>query len=119
MNQQHPHIKNDLLLFARIGFYLKRPLRDLKCKEKRVKICLIKAGNAINSTAMNKFSNPPAGGRNFKLFDLSNRFCKGLLTLLLLTLTCTININSNNDVSIILLSPKGEEVRTSNEYYTI
>jgi hypothetical protein len=39
------------------------------CKEKRFKICLIKAENAANSGAMGKFSNPPAGGRNFKLFE--------------------------------------------------
>jgi hypothetical protein len=65
------------------------------CEEKRLKICLIparpfllhsnaaggKAENVANSGAMGKFSNPPAGGRNFKLFNLCDRFFKGFYQL--------------------------------------
>ena len=54
-------------------------------EEKRCKICLIKAENAVNSGAMDKFSNEKQA--NFDLFNLSavgtqaglcNRFCKAL-----------------------------------------
>ena len=55
-------------------------------KEKRVNICLIKAGNAVNNGIMDKFSNEklehsgnPAlvsGQANFKLFNLCIGFCK-------------------------------------------
>ena len=71
------------------------------CEEKRCKICLIparphlsnpivvggKAGNVVNSGAMDKFSPAPYGGTtvsgnekqaNFRLFNLCNRFCKAL-----------------------------------------
>ncbi len=50
-------------------------------EEKRGRICLINAGNAVNPTSwrMGKFSNPPAGGRNSTLFNLCNGFCKVLL----------------------------------------
>jgi hypothetical protein len=47
-------------------------------EEKRSKIRLIKAGNVVNSGTMDKFSNPPAGGRNFALFNLCKGFCKAL-----------------------------------------
>ncbi len=46
------------------------------CEEKRCKICLIKAGNVVNSGAMDKFSNEKQA--NFRLFNLCNRFCKAL-----------------------------------------
>lgn len=45
------------------------------CEEKKVKIFLIKAENAVNSSAMNKFSNEKQG--DFKLFYLCNSFFKG------------------------------------------
>ena len=62
------------------------------CEGKRCKICVVparpilfimvvaggKAGNVVNSRAMDKFSNPPAGGRNFRLFNLCNSLCKDL-----------------------------------------
>ena len=50
------------------------------CEEKRSKICLIKAGNAVNSGTMDKFSPAPYGGTtvsgnekqaDFALFNLS------------------------------------------------
>ena len=44
-------------------------------EKKRVKIFLIKAGNAVNSIAMNKFSNEKQG--NFNLFNFCNGFFKG------------------------------------------
>jgi len=63
------------------------------CEEKRIKICLIKAGNVANSPArpsilsgagggaMGKFSNEKSAGScgqvNFKLFNLCKRFFKG------------------------------------------
>ena len=43
-------------------------------KEKRVNICLIKAGNAVNNGIMDKFSNEKQA--NFKLFNLCIGFCK-------------------------------------------
>ena len=53
-------------------------MQNLMCEEKRSKIRLIKAGNVVNSGAMDKFSNPPAGGRDFALFNLCKGFCKSL-----------------------------------------
>ncbi len=47
------------------------------CEEKRDKFPLIKTGNAVNSGAMNKFSNENQG--NFGLFNFCNRFLKGFL----------------------------------------
>ena len=47
------------------------------CEEKIDKISLIKTGNAVNSGAMNKFSNENQG--NFGLFNLCNRFLKEFL----------------------------------------
>ena len=44
------------------------------CEEKRRKIFLMKAGNAVNSGAMDKFPNKKQ--INFTLFNLCNRFCK-------------------------------------------
>lgn len=44
-------------------------------EEKRDKIFLIKAGNAVNSTAIDKFSNEKQV--SFDLFNLCNGFFKG------------------------------------------
>ncbi len=49
------------------------------CEEKKVKIFLIKAENAVYSSAMNKFSNPPAGGRILNFFICAIGFSKGSL----------------------------------------
>ncbi len=46
------------------------------CEEKRGKICLIKAGNAVNSGTMDKFSNEKQA--DFTLFNLGKGFCKAL-----------------------------------------
>ena len=46
------------------------------CEEKRSKIGLIKAGNAVNSGAMDKFSNEKQA--DFALFNLCDRVCKAL-----------------------------------------
>ena len=46
-------------------------------EEKRVKICLIKAQNAVNSGAMDKFYNEEQA--NFKLFNLCIWFFKAFL----------------------------------------
>ena len=57
------------------------------CEEKRGKIWLIKAGNAVNSGTMDKFSPAPYGGTtvsgnekqaDFALFNLGKGFCKAL-----------------------------------------
>ncbi len=45
------------------------------CEEKRVKICLIKAENAVNNDIMDKFSNEKQA--DFRLFNLCDRFFKG------------------------------------------
>ncbi len=47
------------------------------CEEKRCKICLVKAGNVVNSGVMDKFSNEKQA--NFRLFNLCNRFGKALI----------------------------------------
>jgi hypothetical protein len=54
-------------------------LKNLLCEGKRIEIRLVEAGNVANSGAMGKFSNPPAGGRDLKLFNLCKRFFKGFL----------------------------------------
>jgi hypothetical protein len=46
------------------------------CEGKKCKICLIEAGNVVNSGVMDKFSNEKQ--TNFRLFNLCNRFCKAL-----------------------------------------
>jgi hypothetical protein len=46
-------------------------------EEKRCKICLIKAGNAVNSGAMDKFSYEKQA--DFALFNLCSRFFKAFL----------------------------------------
>jgi hypothetical protein len=43
-------------------------------EEKRIKICLFKTGNVVNSKAMGKFSNKEQV--NFKVFNLCDRFFK-------------------------------------------
>jgi len=43
-------------------------------EEKRVKICLIKAGNAVNNGIMGEFSNEKQA--NFKLFNSCSRLFK-------------------------------------------
>ncbi len=57
------------------------------CEEKRGKIFLIKAENAVNSGTMDKFSPAPYGGttvsgnekqEDFALFNLCKGFCKAL-----------------------------------------
>ncbi|MFQ6678369.1 MAG: hypothetical protein ACE5D0_08610 [Fidelibacterota bacterium] len=44
------------------------------CEEKRRKICLIKAGNALNSGAMDKFPNEEQA--DFTLFNFCSSFCE-------------------------------------------
>ena len=51
-------------------------MQNLMFEEKRGRICLIKAGNAVNSGAMDKFSNEKQ--TNFTLFNLCNGFYKAL-----------------------------------------
>lgn len=48
------------------------------CEEKKVKIFLIKAENAVNSSAMNKFSNEKQGG-GLNFFICAIVFSKGSL----------------------------------------
>ena len=60
--------------------YLLKALQNFISEEKRYKICLIKAENAVNSGAMGKFSNEKQA--DFTLFNLFSRFCKAFLLLI-------------------------------------
>ena len=60
--------------------YLLKALQNFISEEKRYKICLIKAENAVNSRAMCKFSNEKQA--DFTLFNLFSRFCKAFLLLI-------------------------------------
>ncbi len=63
--------------FIRFDVYLcvtKRALQNQMCEEKRCKICLIEAGNVVNSGAMDKFSNEKQ--TNFRLLICANGFAK-------------------------------------------
>ena len=40
------------------------------CEEKKSKICLIKAGNAVNSGTMDKFSPAPYGGLPSEMWSI-------------------------------------------------
>ena len=94
------------------------------CEEKRIKICLIpapagpninnfevaggrpilfimivaggKAENVVNSGTMDKFSNPPAGGRNSRLFNLCIRFFKAFFNYFTITIFF-VDVNDEDD----------------------
>ena len=55
--------------------YVLESLDKPMCEEKRIKICLIKAGNAVNNCVMNKFSNENQA--SYGLFNLCIRFFNG------------------------------------------
>ena len=65
-----------------------RAMHNLMCEGKRYKICLVKAGNVVNSGAMDKFSNEKQ--TNFRLFNLCKRFCIALFifTISLMMIAC-------------------------------